>query len=117
MRHPRDLAMAIELYLDDCFRRGTAPRVDELARRLGRTPLQLSRAFERETGLQLGRYLRERQVEHACHLLSESNAPLEEVSRLSGFTVSRSFFRAFKTITGVSPASYRREKSVTLHRS
>lgn len=113
---PSPIREKVERYLRDCLDHRTAPRVSELAHRLQCSAIQLSRAFERETGEALGRYLRERQIEEACELLRSCDDAIVEVATRCGFTTLRSFFRTFRRVTGVTPARYRGEKSVSFQR-
>lgn len=103
--------VAVNDYLRRCFRNGEAPHIAELAAALHCKPLSLSRRFHALTGVLLSEYMRSRQVAQARRLLRWTRLALCDVARRSGFQTERSFFRAFRRLTGTSPLQYR-EKSV-----
>ena len=67
----------------------------------------LSRKYHQTTGVKFRDALQEIRIREAKRLLKESDASLEEVSRLSGFTHQSYFNAKFKTATGQTPSSYR----------
>ncbi len=67
----------------------------------------LSRKFHLSTGVKFREALQEIRIREAKRLLKETDASLEEVSRLSGFTHQSYFNAKFKTSTGQTPSSYR----------
>jgi AraC-like DNA-binding protein len=67
----------------------------------------LSRKYHQNTGVKFRDALQEIRIREAKRLLKESDASLEEVSRLSGFTHQSYFNAKFKTATGQTPSSYR----------
>ena len=67
----------------------------------------LSRKYHQSTGVKFRDALQEIRIREAKRLLKESDASLEEVSRLSGFTHQSYFNAKFKTATGQTPSSYR----------
>jgi len=84
------------------------PRVSELAALLGMTREKLSRDFTAEQRVALSAYLKQRQVVHAARLLERSPLSTTRIAYLAGFGTRRTFYRAFRRETGLSPDQYRR---------
>jgi transcriptional regulator GlxA family with amidase domain len=95
-------------YVEECRRNGSAVRASELASRMRRTPAQLAREFHIAVGERLKDYLTILQVEHAKELLCNSSRGTAEIAVACGFGTARSFYRAFRRITGIGPTQYRR---------
>ena len=108
----RDFGPVIEIYVRRCFALRTAPRVDELARWLDVHPSVLSRAFRAETGRLLSAVLKERQIEEAQFLLTQTDMNLAEIAQRAGFGTINTFFRLFRTRVGCTPEQYRRKSVV-----
>jgi len=102
-----DLVAAVDRYLLHCFERCTAPRVDELAQRLGTHPSALSRRFKSATGRRLSAVLKERQVEEAKRLLGSTNLNTRAIASRAGFGTVNTLFRLFRTHVGHTPEEYR----------
>jgi len=94
-------------YAGECFAKRRAPHIAELAYSVGVSPLKVSRLFEAATRRKLGAFLRTQQVLRARRLLRWSGAHLDTVARASGFETERSFYRAFRRVTGMTPARFR----------
>jgi AraC-like DNA-binding protein len=103
-----DLWEAVEAYLDRCFSSEEPPRVSELATLLGISRESLSRDFGAWYGTSLSAYLKQRQIAHAQTLLERSDLSTTRIAYLCGFGTRRTFYRAFKRVTGKSPDQYRR---------
>ena len=103
-----DLFEAVEGYLDRCFSTEEPPRVSELAVMLGITRESLSRDFAAWYGMPLSGYLKQRQISHAQTLLGRPELSTTRVAYLCGFGTRRTFYRAFKRVTGMSPDQYRK---------
>jgi AraC-like DNA-binding protein len=101
---------AAKSYLDECFRVGTAPRVDELARRLELHPSVLSRTFHSATGRRLSSVLKAAQIVEAKRLLATTTLPMGDVARRAGFGTPNTLFRQFRQHVGVTPDRYRRAR-------
>jgi len=80
----------------------------EMARVAGMSPSSFIRSFKRSTGLTPHRFVVEQRVLAARHLLATSNLPIAEVALAVGFSSQSHFGGAFRTVTGESPARYRR---------
>jgi AraC-like DNA-binding protein len=109
----RDFVFLIDVYVRQCFRVGTAPRVDELARALRLHPSVLSRTFRAETGQRLSAVLKARQLDEAKFLLASTEMTLAEIAQRAGFGTINTLFRLFRTRVGRTPEQYRRESTAT----
>jgi AraC family transcriptional regulator len=106
---PRWLARTVEL-LHERFSEGLT--LDEIACAVGVHPVHLSRVFRSKYRCTVGDYVRRMQVDFASRALSASDTPLREIAQAAGFSDQSHFSRAFKRLTGVTPARYRK-----LHRA
>lgn len=103
-----NLRHVVDEYLRRCFSDEETPRVSELATLLGMTRERLSRDFAAAYGVALSAYLKRRQVRHAQRLLAGSDLSTTRIGYLCGFGTRRTFYRAFRRNTGLSPDQYRR---------
>lgn len=103
-----DLRRAVEEYLDRCFSTEEPPRVSELATLLGISRESLSRDFAGEFGMPLSSYLKQRQIDHAKRLLTRSDLSTTQIAYFCGYGTRRTFYRAFRRATSITPDEYRR---------
>jgi AraC-like DNA-binding protein len=82
--------------------------VDDLAKRAHLSPSRFATLFKREFGLPPHTYLTHLRVDNARSLLSETDAPQDEIARLCGFADTPHFSRTFRRVTGSTPGAYRR---------
>lgn len=68
----------------------------------------LSRRFHRAMGVSPKRYLARLRMQNALGLLKETNRPVGEIARLTGFSNPYYFSRAVRQATGLSPTDCRR---------
>jgi len=97
-------------YLNDCYARGSPPRVDELARLLGLHPAVMRRHVRRVLGMTASRFVKLAQLRFACDLLGSSQLAIGEVARRAAFGSRRSFLRAFRRELHQTPAAFRSSK-------
>jgi transcriptional regulator GlxA family with amidase domain len=90
-------------------------RACELAARMGRTPVQLGREFQASVGCGVKHYFRVRQLERAEELLRSTERGTADIAVDAGFGTARSFYRAFRQSTGMSPTEYRKGMSLAEH--
>jgi methylphosphotriester-DNA--protein-cysteine methyltransferase len=76
----------------------------------------LSELFLRATGLKLGPFLRTQQVFRARRLLRWPTLPLPAVARGSGYERERTFYLAFRRVTGTTPLRFREDALAVRHR-
>lgn len=67
-----------------------------------------TRRFREESGVSPGRWIVGRRVERARQLLEQTELPMEEVARDSGFGTAQSLRKHVQAALGVSPTAYRR---------
>jgi AraC-like DNA-binding protein len=103
-----DLRHAVDAYLRRCFSAEETPRVSELATILCVPRERLSREFAAAYGVSLSAYLKRRQIRQAQRLLASCELSTTRIGYLCGFGTRRTFYRAFRRGTGLSPDQYRR---------
>jgi AraC-like DNA-binding protein len=110
--HRQRLARAADHYLRKCYRSHTAVRAADFAAGLGMTPEYVSWLARRVFGKPLRDYLRDKQLQHAAHLLRTlpPEITIEEIALQSGFGTSRTFHRRFAEAWGTTPGAYRELK-------
>ena len=79
----------------------------ELAREAGVHPVHLSRVFRRCVGEGIAEHVHRLRVRTACERLLTPYVSLSELSFSTGFADQSHFTRAFRKITGMTPASFR----------
>jgi len=72
------------------------------------SPYYLSRLFKEVTGFNFIEYINLVRVREAQKLLRKSNAKIIEIAQMVGFGSVAHFGRVFKSITSLSPSSYRK---------
>lgn len=82
-------------------------RLSELADIANMSVRNLTRAFQKATGISIGNYRRGLRLEHARTLLADPARTIEAVAADSGFADARQFRRLWVQTYGVSPARYR----------
>ncbi|HLW87176.1 MAG TPA: AraC family transcriptional regulator [Terriglobales bacterium] len=82
--------------------------LENLAREAGVHPVHLSRVFRKCKGEGIGKYVHRLRIQAACERMLASRKSLAEISLETGFADQSHFTRAFRRITGMSPAAFRR---------
>ena len=95
-------------YLRAALKGGSKPNVTELAANAGMSAADFSNLFFRVVRLRPSEYLKRGQIERSKRLLLKTDARMNQIAYKCGFGTRRSFFRAFKRATGVTPARWRR---------
>jgi len=98
----------IARYVMHCMRREDTPRASELAAQFGVTASHLSRTFRARYGVALSDYMKALQVRRAQRLLRTTQMDTTRIAYACGFGTRRTFFRAYRRMTGDSPLTYRR---------
>ena len=78
-----------------------------LARHLGLNERYTSSLFRREVGMPFNRYLALRRLRRAWTLISDTDAPVDEVAGLCGFSSKATFYRRFRACFGTPPSACR----------
>ncbi len=97
---------AVFQQIQDCYREKLT--LQKIAAAVGVQPLSLGRSFRKTFGCSAGEMLRRRRVTRAEELLRQRNVPLCEIALRCGFADQAQFTKAFRRVTGLTPASYRR---------
>ena len=84
------------------------PKLEELARLIGRSPVQALRIFKREFGVTPGRYSLELRLRIARQYLENTQQTLRQIAAELGFCDEFYFSRLFKGKYGESPRACRR---------
>ncbi|HKO57587.1 MAG TPA: AraC family transcriptional regulator [Thermoanaerobaculia bacterium] len=84
--------------------------MSELAEILGVTRERLSRDFAAAHGVPLSTYLKSYQLDLAQQLLIASELTTTRIAYQCGYGTRRTFHRAFRRGTGMSPDQYRRKQ-------
>jgi AraC family transcriptional regulator of adaptative response / DNA-3-methyladenine glycosylase II len=103
----RTLAQQAAAELDTQAASGDAPRLAELAARLGVSDRHLRRIFAAEHGVTPMQYLQTRRLLLAKQLLTDSPLPVSQVALASGFRSLRRFNAAFADSYRMSPSRLR----------
>jgi AraC-like DNA-binding protein len=103
-----------ERYIAECRAKATSVRACEFAARMARTPVQLAREFRASVGSGVKDYFQARQLAQAEELLRSTSLGTREIALDTGFGTPRSFYRAFRRSTGMSPTEYRKGMSLAL---
>ena len=72
----------------------------------------LSRLIRKLTGKTFSTLLRETRIHQAEMLLSRTTLSIVEISELVGYSEAANFAKAFKAVTGLSPAQYRKQQRI-----
>ena len=106
---PPWVAQATEL-IHDRFLEGL--RIETIATAVGVRPSDLVRAFRAFHGIPIGSYARRLRLEWVARRLAESDAPIVSLAHEAGFADQPHLTRAFRALTGLTPARYRRLRSL-----
>ena len=72
----------------------------------------LQRQFQETAGLTPLEWVTRERVAAARELLESSRRPMADIAERTGFGSEESFRRHFRLVTGVSPATYRKQFAV-----
>ena len=83
-------------------------RISDLAGLCGYRSSRFHELFVAATGVTPQRYLTERRIAYACHLLKQSDQSILTVAMESGFNTQSRFYEAFKSVMGETPGAWRK---------
>ncbi|QDS89580.1 HTH-type transcriptional activator RhaR [Rosistilla ulvae] len=84
-----------------------ATDLDSAAAQLGISRRRFTQLFRQSTGQTWLQFLTDRRVEHACHLLKQTDRTIVSIAFECGFEDLSSFYRAFKRRLHVAPNKWR----------
>ncbi len=90
--------------------------IDELAVKVGMSASHLRAEFRADTGISLGRYLREWRLREAALLLTSENLSVKETAERLGYRDIYAFSRAFSRAMGISPSSLHQPQRASSNR-
>lgn len=85
----------------------TKVSLSELAERFSVNVTYLSAEIKRECGINFGDLLREKRIERAQYLLTNTELTNEEIAEAIGYETTSYFYRMFKREVGLSPKEFR----------
>src|SRR6266550_1900565 len=95
--------------IEEIVRDGFRSRMclEELASEVGQSPERVSAVFRRIYHRSIAEEQRRLRIEFACERLRDRESSLAEIALDAGFSDQPHFSRAFKQVTGTTPARYR----------
>lgn len=96
----------IELHLEDPI------VLSELAKQQGYMEYYLSRKFKKETGKTFKDYIKERRIERAKFLLTNTNLNIHEISERLQFGSQSYFTETFRKTVGIHPTAFRENSRI-----
>ena len=103
--HNRDLVQQVKAHIRSHL--GGDLSIDRIAQSLYAGRTRLCTAFRHQTGTSLARYIRERRMDQARHLLSSTGEDIAWIGRQVGYMRPSSFSATFTRETGVTPIAWR----------
>jgi AraC-like DNA-binding protein len=85
-----------------------APSIAEMGVAFGLSPTHFARKFRRSTGVSLHRFINRRRLQAALDRLKGGDEPLASLAARLGFASQSHMTRLFSSLTGMTPARYRR---------
>ena len=83
--------------------------LEDIASSVGGSPTRVSRLFRTAHRRTIADEQRRLRIEYACQRMHDRATSLAEIAREAGFADQAHFSRAFKRVTGMTPARYRRK--------
>ncbi|MBO5452450.1 MAG: helix-turn-helix transcriptional regulator [Clostridia bacterium] len=88
--------------------------IKDIAAFCGYSETNFCNNFKKITGRTFHYTLNHYRIKMACTLLRDTDLSIEEIASSTGFDEPKSFCRTFKTITGVSPSTYKKTEHIDL---
>jgi len=86
--------------------------LDELSQEARLSKFHLHRVFRALTGYPMADYVRRRRLTESLSILLNSDRTVLDIALEYGFEYEQSYIRAFKSLWGISPGQYRKERSL-----
>ncbi|WMT43244.1 AraC family transcriptional regulator [Paenibacillus sp. D2_2] len=87
--------------------------LDDVARKLGRSPSYISDKLNKETGQSFNENLNQIRIKESKQLLIHTQKSINEIAIAVGFDYQNYFARVFKKIVGVTPLQYRNKRGLS----
>lgn len=84
--------------------------LESLAQMAGLSVHHFARAFKQTIGMPPHSYILQKRIEHAQHMLRNTELPLSEIALSAGFSDQSHLARHFRRVTGMSPSLVRWEQ-------
>lgn len=82
--------------------------LDSLAKKVGLSPIYISKLFKEKQGINYIDFLTECRIEKAKKLMSDTDTSIKEITFEVGYHDPNYFSKVFKKMTGISPKEYRK---------
>lgn len=82
--------------------------LEEVASLVNMSVPTFCRYFKQWTGKTLTDFVQEMRIEYACELMKDTNLPIQNVCKDSGFQSMAHFIRLFKRLKGMTPQKFRK---------
>ena len=89
-------------------------RTGLIAKKLGITEVYFRKLFQAAYNVSPSQYMIYARIERAKNLMETSGFSMEDCALQSGFSSVQYFNRAFKKVTGFTPATYRKLKQIVM---
>lgn len=86
--------------------------LEEMSREIGISFSHLSRQFYKEQGITPIQHLTRLRVEHAVHLLLNTNMTIQKIAEDCGFSCGNYFAKVYKKALHVNPKEYRKQHNI-----
>ena len=84
--------------------------VGEIAAKVFLGPDYFRKLFREVTGTSVSLFVQTLRVDEACRLLRTTDEPIKDIGSRVGYSDPKSFYQAFKKLTGKTPREYRESK-------
>ena len=91
-----------------------APSLSEMGMRVGLSPSHFAKKFRQSTGLSLHRFVNRRRIRASLESLRDQSHPLAHTALDLGFSSQAHFTHTFSSLTGMTPAKYRKQHRPTI---
>ncbi len=109
LKDPR-FSLAVQYISDNIHKWVSIPELSAYCALSGR---QLSRVFEKETGVSTAEYIKKERCRYIETLLADPNLSLRQISELMNFENEYYFNAFFKKYSGMTPGAYRKTIKIT----
>ncbi len=92
-------------YIENNYKDGTLFEISQI---LNQPEYSLSRLLKKHTGKNFKELLKERKLQQARYLITETGHTVEQIYQMIGYDNSSFFYRSFKEQYGLSPREYRK---------